>query len=120
MSIFMVAALLGLLLYEIVILIQPTDNGQAVSLGQRIKVELPQRVYLHVKVTAIVLAILAFLATVILVVAQNVHPTEGFAYRFADALTSPRMAAAIFGGLVGILLGNLLNRLLKNTDDYKF
>jgi len=120
MSVFMIAALLGLLLYQIVVLVQPTAGGETVKIGQSIKVELPGNLYLTAKVTILVLAVLIFLAVVILVVAQSVHPTEGFAYRFADALTSPRMGAAIFGGLVGILLGNLLNRLLKTADDYKF
>lgn len=120
MSVFMISLLLGLLLYQIVLLIQPTPSGQNITVGSRIKVELPSNLYVAIKVTILVVVILIFLAIIILVVAQNVHPAEGFAYRFADALSSPRMGAAVFGGLVGILLGNLLNRLLKGADNYVF
>ena len=120
MSVFMIAVLLGLLLYQIVVLVQPRASDHNIKVGRRIKVELPAKLYLTVKAIILVAVILTFFGTVILVVAQRVHPTEGYAYRFADALTSPRMGAAIFGGLVGILLGNLLNRLLKSADDYKF
>ncbi|MFK4651449.1 hypothetical protein ABIF97_001383 [Bradyrhizobium japonicum] len=121
MSVFMISLLLGLLLYQILLVIRPRADG-SVEVGKNIKIkaELPTNLYLMIKMTLFTVLILIFLGIVVLVVAQRVHPTEGFAYRFADALTSPRMGAAVFGGLVGILLGNVLNRVLKSGDDYKF
>ena len=104
MSVFMIAALLGLLLYQIVMFIQPAAGGESVKVGKSIKVELPADLYLTIKATVLAVAILIYLGVIVLIVANSVHPPEGFAFRFADVLTSPRMGAAIFGGLVGILL----------------
>jgi len=120
MSLFICSVLVGLLLHQIVSIIQPIDEGKTCVFGQRIVVHLPEKTYLVFKAIVLVTAILLFIFIATIIVAQSVHPTEGYAYRFTDALTSPRMGAAIFGGLVGILLRNLLNRLLKNTDDYNF
>jgi hypothetical protein len=120
MSLFIFSVLGGLLLHQIVSAIQPNHNTNTYTFGRRIVVELPEKTYLVLKVVVFVVAILLFLSLVTIIIAQSVHPAEGYAYRFADALTSPRMGAAIFGGLVGILLGNLLNGLLKNEDDYQF
>jgi hypothetical protein len=120
MSIFVFSVLCGLLLHQVASVIQPVPNTKYYTFGHRIVVQFQENTYLTLKVTILVVAILAFIFLVTFIIAQNFHPAEGYAYRFVDAITSPRMGAAIFGALVGILLGNLLNRLLKNVDDYKF
>jgi hypothetical protein len=120
MSIFVFAVLCGLLLHQVASVIQPVPDTNDYTFGRRIVIQLQGKTFLTLKVTILVVAILAFIFLVTFIIAQNFHPAEGYAYRFVDAITSPRMGAAIFGGLVGILLGNLLNRLLKNKDDYNF
>jgi hypothetical protein len=120
MSIFVFSVLCGLLLHQVASVIQPVPNTKDYTFGHRIVVRFQGNTYLTLKVTILVVAIVAFIFLVTFIIAQNFHPAEGYAYRFVDAITSPRMGAAIFGALVGILLGNLLNRLLKNVDDYKF
>ena len=96
MSVFMIAVLLGLLLYQIVVLVQPRASDHNIKVGRRIKVELPAKLYLTVKAIILVAVILTFFGTVILVVAQRVHPTEGYAYRFADALRAcPKITESI-------------------------
>jgi hypothetical protein len=120
MSIFVFSVLFGLFLHQIISVIQPVPNTKDYSFGRRIVVQLSENAYLTLKVFSIVVAIFAFVFVVTFVVAQNFHPAQGYAYRFADALTSPRVGAAIFGALVGIMLGNLLNRILKNDKDYSF
>jgi hypothetical protein len=120
MSLFIFALLAGLLLHQIISIIQPIAGSRTYRVGRRIVIELPEKTYLIAKVSGFVLAILLFLLVVLLILAQSLHPAEGYAYRFADALTSPRMGSAVFGGLVGLLLGNLLNRILSKNDDYTF
>jgi len=120
MSVFIFSLLLGVLLHQIYSIIQPVVGSRRYRFGRRIVVWLPERTYLIWKASSLAIAFLLFISVVTLIVTRNVHPPEGFAYRFADALTSPHMAAAMYGGLVGILLGNLLNRILKNAHDYKF
>jgi hypothetical protein len=120
MSIFILSVLCGLLLHQIVSVVQPVQNTKSYTFGRQIVVLLPERTYLILKVALCVVLILAFILLITFIIAQNFHPAEGYAYRFADAITSPRMGAAVFGALVGVLLGNLLNRLLKNDNDYNF
>jgi len=120
MSIFIFSLLAGLLLHQLVSIIQPKQGGSEYKLGRRVVITFEPGVYVVWKAFALGLAGFLFIAIVALLNAQRVHPADGYAYRFADALTGPRMAAAIFGGLVGILLGNLLNRILKNERDYQF
>src|SRR5438105_8839342 len=111
MSLFVFSIFAGLLLYQIVALIQPRDSSRMLRLGRRVIVQVPERDYVIWKAGALAVTIVLFFLVVTVLVAQGVHPSEGYAYRFADALTSPRMAAGVFGGLVGLLVGNLLNRL---------
>jgi hypothetical protein len=120
MSLFIAALLAGFLLYQIVSFIQPIAGTRTYRVGRRVIVQLPESTYLAWKAGSIAGSIILFVLVVTLIIAQNVHPAEGYAYRFVDALTSPRMAAAVFGGLVGLLVGNLLNRILQNASDYKF
>lgn len=120
MSIFIFALLAGLLLHQLVSMIQPKGGVPGYKIGRRVMIRFSPGAYVIWKACALALAGLVFVVVVVLIVAQCVRPVEGYDYRFADVLTSPRMAAGVFGGLVGILLGNLLNRLLKNDDDYKF
>jgi hypothetical protein len=119
-SIFIFALLAGLLLHQLVSMIQPKGGVPGYKIGRRVMIRFSPGTYVIWKACALALAGLVFIVVVVLIVAQCVRPVEGYDYRFADVLTSPRMAAGVFGGLVGILLGNLLNRLLKNDDDYKF
>ncbi|MCA6122482.1 hypothetical protein J6500_11350 [Bradyrhizobium sp. WSM 1704] len=125
MSIFILSLLAGLGLHQLVSLIQPTSialdsSARIVKLGRRIVIEIDNGAYVAWKVTLATLAAVAFILFAILLNAQFAHPANGFPYRFVDALTGPRMASVVFGGLVGILLGNLLNRVLKSDADYKF
>ena len=120
MSLFVFSVFAGLLLHQIVAFIQPRDSSRTLRIGRRVVVQLPERDYLVWKAGGIALSILLFILVVTVIVAQSVHPAEGYAYRFVDALTSPRMAAGVFGGMVGLLAGNLLNRLLQNDPGYKF
>jgi hypothetical protein len=120
MSLFVFSTFAGFLLYQIVARIQPITGSGSYRFGKLVEVKLPERSYLVWKAASISIAVTLFILVVILIVAQGAHPAEGFPYRFVDALTSPRMAAALFGGLVGLLLGNLLNRILWGTSEYKF
>lgn len=120
MSLFVFSALAGFLLYQIVARIQPIANAANLRFGDRVVVELPERSYIIWKAVSIAVTVILFIFVVTLIVAQSVHPAEGYANRFVDALTSPRMASALFGGLVGFLVGNLLNRILWSPPDYQF
>ncbi len=120
MSIFIFSLLLGLLLHQLVSIIQPKNEESGYKIGRRVMITFQPGAYVVWKAFALGLAGLLFIVVLLLLVAQSFHPAQGYAYRFADVLTGPRMAAGIFGGLVGILLGNLLNRILKNGHDYAF
>jgi hypothetical protein len=127
MSIFIFAVLAGVGLHQMVSIIQPagilSDSGQSqriVKLGRRIVITIDQDAYFIWKAWMLTAAFLVFFGFTVLLIAQFAHPADGFPYRFADALRSSRMAAVVFGGLVGILLGNLLNRVLRSDDKYKF
>jgi hypothetical protein len=98
----------------------PPSRYRRVLFGRRIIVWLPERSYLAIKAASLATAGLLFVLTTILIVAQSVHPTQGYAFRFADAITSPRMAGALFGGFVGLLLGNLVNRISRGGAGYAF
>jgi hypothetical protein len=119
MSLFMFSLLAGLLLHQIVSIIQPEDRSKY-RLGSRVVVEFSRGTYATVKATVLAVTIVLFLLVVTLIVARGVHPSEGYAFGLADALTSPRMGAAVFGALVGFLIGNLLNRILTNGTAYEF
>ncbi|MBR0870283.1 hypothetical protein JQ633_07940 [Bradyrhizobium tropiciagri] len=125
MSFFLLSLLAGLCLHRLVSLFQPTrieldSRARIVKLGRRIVIEIESGAYLALKVTIATLALVGFIIFAVVLNAQFVHPANGFPYRFVDALSGPRMASIVFGGLVGILLGNLLNRVLTNEADYKF
>jgi hypothetical protein len=120
MSLFIFSVLVGLALHQLISLIQPVVGSRTVKVGRRIIVQLPERTYLIWKARSIAVAILLFFSLAIILIAQKLHPIDGYAFRFVDALMSPRMAAAVFGGLVGLMLGNLLNRLLRKDADYSF
>src|SRR5947209_5768940 len=120
MSLFVFAVLAGLLLYQLVSLIQPSGPDRQLSVGDRVRITLPEHTYLLWKSISIATAVILFFFLVTILIAQKYHPTTGHAYRFADAVTSPKMAAAVFGGLVGMLIGNFLNRILWNGSNYTF
>jgi hypothetical protein len=120
MSLFVFSMLAGFLLYQAVSLIQPITGTGDYRIGRRVVVHLPPEAYLVWKASLIALTIVLFVLVAILIIAQPFHPAEGYAYRFVDALTSPHMAGAVFGGLVGLLVGNLLNRILHQKPDYSF
>lgn len=120
MSIFIIALLLGAGIHQIVSLIQPRDERSEYQIGRRVVIRFEAGSYVKWKAgTAIVLGLLIFIVVIIINV-QGVHPSSGYPYQFADSLTSPGMAAAVFGFLVGLLVGNLMNRLLKKGYDYQF
>jgi hypothetical protein len=120
MSIFIFSLLAGLLLHQMVSVIQPKGETPEYQFGGWITIKFEPGAFVIWKACILALAIVLFFFLVTLIVAQSVHRVEGYAYRLADSFTSPRMAAAVFGGLVGLLLGNLLNRLLKKGSDYEF
>src|SRR5215469_18302993 len=119
MSLFIFSLLVGFLLYQVVSLIQPIAGTRDYRLGRRVVLHLPPETYLAWKAGLIALCVVIFVLAATIIIAQPFHPAQGYAYRFVDALTSPRMAAAVFGGLVGLLVGNLLNRILQN-EKYTF
>jgi hypothetical protein len=124
MSLFVFSVVAGVLIHQLVTIVQPehmpSNRYRRVLFGRRIIVWLPERSYLVVKAASFATAGLLFVLTTILIVAQSFHPAQGYAFRFADAITSPRMAATIFGGFVGLLLGNLINRILRGGGNYAF
>jgi hypothetical protein len=120
MSIFIFSLLAGLALHQLVSIIQPTDNSSEYQFGRRIVFTFKDGIFLKLKAVAVALAGLLFVLLIVILNAQFVHPVEGYPYRFAEVLTSPRTAAAVFGGLVGFLLGNLINRVLQSEEDYQF
>jgi hypothetical protein len=119
-SIFIFSLLAGLLLHQLVSMIQPKGGVPGYKIGRRVVIRFAPGTYVIWKAFSLGLAGFLFFVIIALIVAQSVHPANGYAYRFADVLTGPRMAAGVFGGLVGVLLGNLLNRILKNDHDYQF
>src|SRR5215813_9104116 len=98
MSLFIFSLLAGFLLYQAVSLIQPIAGTRNYQVGRRIVVHLPPQTYLAWKAGIIALAIVVFVLVATIIIAQPFHPAQGYAYRFVDALTSPRMASAVFGG----------------------
>jgi hypothetical protein len=127
MSIFIFSLLAGLALHRMVSIIQPAKvvsryrlEKRIVKLGRSVVITFEDGAYVSAKLWALAVAFLLFFGFAVILIAQFVHPAVGFPYRFADTLRSSRMAAVVFGGLVGILLGNLLNRILRAEDDYKF
>lgn len=126
MSVFIFSLMAGLLLHWLLSIIQPLspagpkDGGAEYQINRWIVIRFEARAFVICKAFGVAIAILLFFAIVTILTTKDVHPPQGYAYHFADALTSPRMAAGVFGGLVGILLGNLLNRLFKNAQDYQF
>ncbi len=120
MSLFLWAVILGLVLHQTASLIQPhvttSTKGRRqrvhkLKFGQRVIVWLPVRTYLNVKIAFFTFAAVVLILGALLIVSQKIHPTSGYAYGITDALTSPRIAAGIFGLFVGILIGNLINRI---------
>jgi hypothetical protein len=120
MSIFIISLLAGLALHQLVSIIQPTDNESEYQFGRRIVLTFSDGIFVRLKAIAVAVAGLLFVMLVVILNAQFAHPVEGYPYRFAEVLTSPRAAAAVFGGLVGLLIGNLINRVLQSEEDYQF
>jgi hypothetical protein len=120
MSLFIFSLLAGFLLYQALSLIQPIPGLGDYRIGRRIVVHLPEETYLAWRAAIIAVSIAAFILVATIIIAQPFHPAQGYAYRFVDALTSPRMAAAVFGGFVGLLVANLLNRILRSPPEYTF
>ncbi len=123
MSLFVFSVLIGVLFHQLITVIQPLRNAKQsltrINFGQKIVLQLPDRTYLAL--TAIIFSVffVLFIGAAALIVAQKVHPSQGYAFRFTDALTSPRMAAAFFGFFVGQLVGNLINRIFRSSQSYE-
>lgn len=120
MSIFIFSLLAGLVLHQLVSVVQPNDTTTEYQIGRRVVVKFEAGAFHIWKACSLALAGFLFLVIVTIVISQSVHPAYGYAYNFIDAVISPRMAACIFGGMVGVLLGNLLNRVLHGGSDYQF
>jgi hypothetical protein len=129
MSLFVFSVIAGLVFHQLISIIQPERGllvraggrrarAARILIGRRIILWMPERTYLAAKATSVAVAALLFLLAVTLIVTQGVHPTRGYAVSFADALKSPGLAAAVFGALVGVLAGNVINRVLRAPDNY--
>ena len=123
MSLFLFSAFFGFIVHQLLSIIQLdlTFGFREVHfIGQRIVIRMPERIFIACKVTLLSVAVIVFVALVLIIVTQQLHPEQGYAYRLGDALTSPRIPSAVFGVMVGALAGNMVNRVLrrKNTDPF--
>jgi hypothetical protein len=115
MSAFLFSAFFGLLVHQLLSIIQVdwTFGYRRVHVGRRITIRMPERIFIAFRATLLTTAIVVFIILMLILVTQQIHPEQGYAYRFGDALASPRVPSALFGIIVGILTGNMLNRLLR-------
>jgi hypothetical protein len=118
MSTFVFSVIAGFLMHQLISMIQPAIDRrprrfQKFRLGPRVVIRLPARTYLRVKAYSIAAMISLFVLLLIFIVGQATHPPRGYAYRLTDAITSSLIGSAFFGLLVGVLVGNLMNRLFR-------
>jgi hypothetical protein len=123
MSLFLFSAFFGFVVHQLLSIIQVDLTfgfKRCIFVGHRITIRMPQRTFIACKVILFSAAVIIFVALVLIIVTQQIHPEQGYAYRLGDALTSPRIPSAVFGLLVGALTGNMVNRVLrrKNTDPF--
>jgi hypothetical protein len=123
MSLFLFSAFFGFVVHQLLSIIQLdlTFGWRTVHfIGHRITIRMPERVFIACKVTLLSAAVVIFLTLILIIVTQQIHPEQGYAYRISDALTSPRIPSAVFGVIVGALTGNMVNRVLrrKSTDPF--
>jgi hypothetical protein len=122
MSAFLFSAFFGLLVHQLLSIIQVdwTFGFRRVHVGRRITIRMPERIFIAFRATLLTAAIVIFIILILILVTQQIHPEQGYAYRFGDALASPRVPSALFGIIVGILTGNMLNRLLRGKIGVAF
>jgi len=124
MSLFVWAVIVGLVFHQVLSVIQPDrtkpQRGRRAHrmvtrflIGPRTIVWMPTRTYLNIRSALFTLIYVLLVLGAVLVVTQKVHPDSGYAARFTDVLTSPGIAAVVFGAFVGLLTGNLMNRVLR-------
>jgi uncharacterized membrane protein YoaK (UPF0700 family) len=124
MSLFVWAVIVGLVFHQVLSVIQPDrtkpQRGRRAHrmvtrflIGPRTIVWMPTRTYLNIRSALFTLIYVLLVLGAVLVVTQKVHPDSGYATRFTDVLTSPGIAAVVFGAFVGFLIGNLMNRVLR-------
>jgi hypothetical protein len=118
MSTFVFSVIAGFLMHQLITMIQPAIDRrprrfQKFRLGPRVVVRLPARTYLRIKAYSIAAMISLFVLLLIFIIGQATHPPRGYAYRLTDAITSSLIGSAFFGLLVGVLVGNLMNRLFR-------
>jgi hypothetical protein len=123
MSIFVFAVLAGFFIHQLMTIVQPVEvprnaRFRRFRFGPRIVLRLPARTYVRVKAGVLAVLVTVFALALIIILAQAAHPPEGYAFQLGDIFTSPRLAAVFFGGMVGILIGNMLNRILRG-DKYE-
>lgn len=120
MSLFLFSLILAFALHQAGSGLQPQlRRNQQARLGRRWIIRLPAHTYVVWKAGFLAFATVLFLITILIIVASGYHPADGFAVRISDALTSPRIGAAFFGGLVGLLLGHLVNRILRGGKKFE-
>jgi hypothetical protein len=115
MSAFLFSAFFGLLVHQLLSIIQVdwTFGFTRIRVRPRITIRMPVRIFIALRAALLTAAVIIFIASLLIIVAQQIHPEQGYAYRFGEALTSPRVPSALFGVIVGVLTSNMLNRLLR-------
>jgi hypothetical protein len=117
---FVLGVIGGVLLHQLLTIIQPIVEKRRrfrrLEFGSGFVIRLSAERYTQVKAYALAALVLFLIGSILLVAAQSVHPPGGYAFTFADVLLSPRLGAIFFGGIVGILLGDLVNRVLHSAN----
>jgi hypothetical protein len=121
MSTFVFAVLAGFCIHQLATIIQPLTSKKSIQFrrfefGPGVVLRIPDKTYLRVKLYVLVFLVVVFALAVAAILAQGVHPPEGYAFRAVDVIRSPQIGAAFFGSLVGILVGNLVNRIVRGKN----
>jgi hypothetical protein len=119
MSLFLFSAVLAFFLHQIGSVLQPKVSAHGRVRLRTVRIQLPAAAYVRWKAGFYGVAAVVFLLAITLILANKLHPSDGYAVRFSDALTSPRMAGALFGGLVGALTSNLVGRVVQGGPEYE-
>jgi hypothetical protein len=115
MSAFLFSAFFGLFIHQLLSIIQVggISGLTKIDVWSGITIFMRERTFLAFRATLLTAIAIIFIALLLIIVAQQIHPEQGYAYRFGEALTSPRVPSALFGIMVGVLTSNMLNRLLR-------
>jgi hypothetical protein len=122
MSAFLFSTFFGLFIHQLLSIIQvgQTSSLTTINIWPGITIFMQRGTFLAFRATLLTAVTIIFIGLLLIMVAQQIHPEQGYAYRFGEALTSPRVPSALFGIMVGVLTSNMLNRLLRQKAGAAF